>query len=116
MNQFRKFLDLNPDLRLIIKDSMKPTLWTIEGSIPGPGPAFACIAPTRPPKKLAKTPSMRSKVYNANQLQNMEGELMKIGRRTEKFITRYFELKDSALIIYKDSHALEPQGKLSSIA
>jgi hypothetical protein len=31
---FRKFLDKNPGLRVIIRDSLKPGLWTLEGHGP----------------------------------------------------------------------------------
>jgi hypothetical protein len=69
------------------------------------------MAPTRQPKKLAKSSSLRSNAYKANELPQMEGDLLKVGRRTDKFVSRYYELKDSALIIYDAPTSLEPKGK-----
>ena len=42
----------------------------------------------------------------------MEGELFKIGKTFQKFIPRHFVLKDSALLIFKDSSTLTPSGNL----
>jgi hypothetical protein len=56
-NDFRKFLDLNPAIRQIIQEALKPTLWTISESKPGVnerGAFGGCIAPTRSVKKLTE--------------------------------------------------------------
>lgn len=48
-SEFRKFLDLNPGIRLIISESLKPGLWTIPETKPGVTNAggLSCVAPTR---------------------------------------------------------------------
>lgn len=47
--EFRKFLDLNPGIREIITESLKPGLWTIPETKPGVnnGSGLSCMAPTR---------------------------------------------------------------------
>jgi hypothetical protein len=48
-SEFRKFLDLNPGIRQIITDSLRPSLWSITESTMGVNnkSGFGCMAPTR---------------------------------------------------------------------
>lgn len=41
----------------------------------------------------------------------MEGELVKLGRKTEMWLKRYYVLKDSALLIYSDRNSRTPKSK-----
>jgi len=63
------------------------------------------MAPTRPASKPDKSTAPRDKNYKvaSGELIPMQGELYKIGRRTENLIARYFDLKDSCLITFKDA-------------
>ena len=47
--EFRKFLNLNPGIRIIITESLKPGLWTIPETMQGVnnGGGLSCMAPTR---------------------------------------------------------------------
>jgi hypothetical protein len=115
--QFRKFLDQNPAIRQVVKDAMKPNLWTIEGgptaSTGGGGNLACCAAPTRKPKKLG-APVDRKAAYTSNAKRpfpQMEGELLKVGKRSESFVPRYYILRDSALIAFKDALSSTPTGK-----
>ena len=110
--EFSTFLDLNPALRWVVQSTFKPSLWTIQGTERGNhNVGLGCMAPTRSPAKPDQK-TTRDKNYKVTPgvLQEMQGELFKIGRRTEKFIGRYFELKFGCLIIFKDSASLNPLG------
>lgn len=48
--QFKKFLDLNPAIRKIVKDSLKPDVWTLEGG-PVHENSIGCFAPPHKPIK-----------------------------------------------------------------
>ena len=74
------------------------------------------MGPTRPAVKQDKSTATRDKNYKLapGELVSLQGELFKIGRRTEKMIARHFELKDSCLIIFKDSTSLIPIGRYFS--
>ena len=110
--EFSIFLNLNPALRWVVQSTFKPNLWTLQGTERGKhNTSFGCMAPTRPPTKPdQKTPRDKNYKVVPGVLQEMQGELFKIGRRTEKFIARYFELKEGCLIIFKDSASLAPLG------
>jgi len=42
---------------------------------------------------------------------SIEGDLLKLGRRTEMWRKRYFVLKDSTLICYKSKNSKVPSSK-----
>ena len=44
----------------------------------------------------------------------LEGDLLKLGRKTELFVERFYVLRDSALLCYSSSSSKIPTGKLSS--
>lgn len=54
--EFRKFLNLNPGIRIIITESLKPGLWTIPETMRGVNNSggLSCMAPTRTSKKSNK--------------------------------------------------------------
>ena len=40
----------------------------------------------------------------------LEGELMKIGKKSEMFVNRYYVLRDTALLCYKSKGSKVPSG------
>lgn len=103
---FRKFLDLNPALREIVKEAMKPDLWTFgKGVLKGDSNhssggnrgGFGCFAPTNKNNKgnyneIQKSPERKQAyVKNAGAVR-MEGELLKVGKKTERFVERHYVL------------------------
>jgi len=60
--EFRTFLDLNPALRSMVRESMKPDLWSINlgDGKGGSGGGFGCFAPTKSSaKKLGEAPERK---------------------------------------------------------
>lgn len=47
-----------------------------------------------------------------NRPKPIEGELCKLGRRTDSMVKRWFVLKDSALIQFSSKNVTKPKGKL----
>ena len=68
------------------------------------------------PRKSDNSPQRRGSYVNSvkKPLQKMEGELLKVGKRMESFVPRFYVLKDSALLAYKNSDSTTPTGKYSS--
>jgi hypothetical protein len=56
--------------------------------------------------------SSRNGKSNENDGITMEGELMKLGRKTERWINRWYVLRDSALLCYKDHGSKAPDSKV----
>ena len=89
-SQFRKFLDMNPALRQVVRDSLKPGLWTLEGHGPvlkegkGNNPQIACCSATRTTKKSnSMQPVDRKTLYTpGDKPQNMEGALLKMSKES----------------------------------
>lgn len=42
---FRKFLDLNPGIRTVVREAVRPDLWSLEGGPIPEGGALACVSP-----------------------------------------------------------------------
>jgi hypothetical protein len=113
---FKKFLDLNPGLRQVVRECLRPDLWTLEGgpvSEGGGGPLGTCISPVPRGGGTIKSISQSKKEDRAGaKPKPMEGELYKVGRRTDQLVKRWFTLDESGLVQFKTKNDLLPKGKI----
>ncbi len=103
---------MNPALRQAVKESLKPSLWSLEGHGPivkegggGGGGGMACCSATKSLKKASSmNPLDRKSAYvvNGKSLTQMEGPLLKTGPDSSRPVKRHFILKDSALLEFNN--------------
>lgn len=125
---FRKWLDMNPTLRTIIQDALRPNLWTIpnqekpvmklgkhenkqvcfQNRIQGDFSAKAFSELETDERNGRKTLRICNQRHDYIRKQ---GELVKIGKKTNMLVKRYYVVKDGALLIYTHKGNVRPHSK-----